>query len=461
MKKILLLVCVLGSIHTYAQYSYSFSIADILNNGTPAVKAGSTTNPAPASGSMTLPNGLVVTAHIIGLGNGVPEPGQMGYTGPSLGGTFTGGSTNCISGYTGSTDPLMFTNISSGPCKIANGVGSNCKNAVGFWIHFSEPITLDPFLTLDLDGEDAHSNKEWEGAFAFNNTEYVPCSYTYNTSGGKISPQVISLTNSWLPWITANIGNTDIPSNFTILRRNSSSLNNSSPDNINTQILFTLPLNKEITDFVVLWGVWDNKTGCATSDVQNSGLSPIVINLPTLLPLKLANFSGSIQKNEAQLNWKTTEEVNTKSFEIEYSADGKTFTRIGELSAIGMGENNYSFVDKTSELLATNYYRLKMNDADGKFTYSRIIEIKTSTVELAGISIWPNPVNDVLNIKFPNLKSAVDIGIFDASGKKVIEHRNIFAETKSIKCSNLASGFYYITITDNTNKTKTLRFVKN
>ena len=116
------------------------------------------------------------------------------------------------------------------------------------------------------------------------------------------------------------------------------------------------------------------------------------VQLPVVLPLTLTNFSGKLAKDHAVLNWNTEQEENTSSFDIEHSTDGIQFVSVGNVKAAGNSQLNRAYTF-THEKLATgnNYYRLKMNDADGKFTYSPIVKIEW-TGGKQGFSVYPNPV---------------------------------------------------------------------
>ncbi len=46
------------------------------------------------------------------------------------------------------------------------------------------------------------------------------------------------------------------------------------------------------------------------------------------LPVKLVNFNVRLVKNNAEINWSTSEEINNKGFDIERSSDGKNFEKI-------------------------------------------------------------------------------------------------------------------------------------
>lgn len=134
--------------------------------------------------------------------------------------------------------------------------------------------------------------------------------------------------------------------------------------------------------------------------------SPVITNNAITLiknestfPLNLILFRGN-RNNEGniQLYWTTANEINTKTFLIEQSSDGRLFSVAGEKSAIGKGNNSYSSnIANTPKI--DLFFRLKMVDKDGSFTYSSVILIKETTKN-AGFTLHQNPVSNemVLNI---------------------------------------------------------------
>lgn len=156
-------------------------------------------------------------------------------------------------------------------------------------------------------------------------------------------------------------------------------------------------------------------------------------------PVTLVSFSGKAEKERNKLQWKTTSETNNKGFEIEKSADAKTFSMIGFEDGYGdtNEDKNYSFVDK--DPLDITYYRLKQIDHDGTFEYSSIVAVKNESA----IAVYPNPAKDVVTIGgWPAGKSVI---IFDQMGRKVLEQRRE-STGKSIWVGNLVKGIYTIQI---------------
>ena len=126
---------------------------------------------------------------------------------------------------------------------------------------------------------------------------------------------------------------------------------------------------------------------------------------PVALPMTLLSFDAITKKNIVQLSWTTTREFNVASIEVERSVDGSNFSKIQKQSAVGGYNvtNAYSFNDM-SPVAGTNYYRLKMIDNDGKFTYSEVRKVQFSVISAA--QVFPNPAVSYVMISLTSIEKA-------------------------------------------------------
>lgn len=157
------------------------------------------------------------------------------------------------------------------------------------------------------------------------------------------------------------------------------------------------------------------------------------------LPLKLVSFSGTALASANLLNWETTNEIDTKEFQIERSNDDSHFSVIGTVAAVNHpGNNNYSFSDNLLKA-SVQFYRLKMLDIDGAFTYSNIIKLESSPSN--HFNVFPNPV--INSITLGGLQSKGVIEISDLQGR-IIQKVNVVAQTQTINLERYSKGMYVI-----------------
>ena len=133
------------------------------------------------------------------------------------------------------------------------------------------------------------------------------------------------------------------------------------------------------------WPMWIN--------IDQTGVTPYEyyiyysdgVYCATVLPLTLKSFSASQPTaTTTKLNWTTSWEQNTLHFDIEASRNGADFGLIGRIAAAGnsSGDINYSFTH-SNPYRNNTYYRLKMVDIDGRFTYSHIVRVECTACPLA------------------------------------------------------------------------------
>ncbi|MGH2648074.1 MAG: T9SS type A sorting domain-containing protein, partial [Ginsengibacter sp.] len=177
------------------------------------------------------------------------------------------------------------------------------------------------------------------------------------------------------------------------------------------------------------------------------------------LPVTLLDFYGRYSDKTVTLNWNTEREINTKYFSVEKSFDGTSFVPLASIEAAGnmQSNTNYQYADNTS-LKGTNYYQLKMVDADDRFTYSKTIAV-TVPVNNA-ITVFPNPVKDKLFIRLAAVPAETEIIITDAKGAILNRIKlNAGSTRASINTVSLSAGVYSISIQSDKLKS-TQQFIK-
>ena len=197
-----------------------------------------------------------------------------------------------------------------------------------------------------------------------------------------------------------------------------------------------------------------------TNDLKQASISPanntlqvtlapmsitslIVTGAAVALPQNLLTFTASKGDKKVVLNFTTTNELNVTSFEVERSADGSSFTTIGTVTGEG-ANGKYAFID-AQPLPAANYYRLKLIDQNGSYSYSKIVTIRYD--KNASVTIFPNPVKDVLNVQLHLPAGAISLQIIDGMGRMVktvsLQSSGSTLST-AIDLSGLAAGQYYL-----------------
>ncbi|MBO9199949.1 MULTISPECIES: T9SS type A sorting domain-containing protein [Niastella] len=175
------------------------------------------------------------------------------------------------------------------------------------------------------------------------------------------------------------------------------------------------------------------------------------------LPLTLTSFNGIFKNNAVQLNWTTSLEDNVDKFVVEKSSNSTDWQPLTIVKATGTSiiSNEYKTTDATAA--AVNYYRLKMVDLDGQYTYSQIIQIRSNGDEKTSVRLYPNPVANsaTLNITSDN-KLTATIKLYNQAGAPLQQlQRPLITGSNNIPVPGIAllqPGVYIITVEDETGK---------
>lgn len=178
-------------------------------------------------------------------------------------------------------------------------------------------------------------------------------------------------------------------------------------------------------------------------------------NSDPVLPVTLAYFDAQRLENQAYLTWTTMEEANSSHFEIQRSANGRSWTIIANAAAANAGQvkTDYNAMDP-SPLSGENLYRLKMVDTDGTFAYSSIKRLFFDGQQFA--SFYPNPVGEQLLLGEKVLANAVSVNLLNQAGQRVFETSE---PAGVIKTGHLNAGIYVLQIVQKDGNVATSRVV--
>jgi hypothetical protein len=179
-----------------------------------------------------------------------------------------------------------------------------------------------------------------------------------------------------------------------------------------------------------------------------------------VLPVTLVSFNGKLAENKKKvdLNWVTTNEINVKKFEVEYSNDGTDFTRVGDVAAEGGRQmlKDYSFANDVSGKSGSVYYRLKMVDIDGSFKYSIVLRFKLDGSQ--GLSVYPNPATDKLVVNAGTTNNST-LQILSLATGRTVRTMPVTSAVFTIDVANLPGGMYLVKLI-NQGSEEVTKFVK-
>jgi hypothetical protein len=173
------------------------------------------------------------------------------------------------------------------------------------------------------------------------------------------------------------------------------------------------------------------------------------------LPVTLVDFTPDCISNKVVLTWHTATESNSSFFEIQKSMDAINWSSIGQLVAVGNSTNvkSYQFTDEQG---GAAFYRLRLVDKDGSYTYSPVIKSNCAS-STAQLQAYPIPAKGELNVYIQsNKNSNAVIQLIDMYGKTVMQlSKNLLVggNTALINVTNLSAGTYFL-------KVQTAEFIK-
>ncbi len=179
---------------------------------------------------------------------------------------------------------------------------------------------------------------------------------------------------------------------------------------------------------------------------------------PSPLAVSLQSFNGAIVNSTAKLNWTSASEINAKQFVVEASSDKKNFASVGTVAAKNVkGLNSYEF--ETAAPATTTYYRLKMVDKNGAFSYSPVVVLNAS-VSTKKLTVFPNPAVNTITLSHAQALEGASVKILNAAGKTVsVSNLQTGATQTTVDVSKLTKGTYIVSVENNGQKVVS-QFVK-
>lgn len=178
-----------------------------------------------------------------------------------------------------------------------------------------------------------------------------------------------------------------------------------------------------------------------------------------ILPATILSFDASyVSANNVKVAWTTTDEINASYFEVERSTDNANFIGVAQVNASESLSPVHDYVinDQLYNISGNIvYYRLRIVDKDGKYSYSKVVPVKLDTPE-SSLSVYPNPVDSYTILNMVSDKSATGIlRLIDNSGKQILTKSfTVTTGNNSVmvdQLGNLPKGIYVIQVMINNN----------
>ena len=140
-----------------------------------------------------------------------------------------------------------------------------------------------------------------------------------------------------------------------------------------------------------------------------------------------------------RLQWTTASEINVKEFVVEKSSDGRAYTSIGTVAA---GGYRYTFADPAA---GNAYYRLKIADKDGAFTWGPVVYIRTRGA--GTVQIYPDPVQNTLQVRHSVDSKYTVVEVMNLEGKILKRQPSSRRQRQHAgRCTVFAEGWLFVAL---------------
>ena len=181
------------------------------------------------------------------------------------------------------------------------------------------------------------------------------------------------------------------------------------------------------------------------------------------LPVEWLAFAARARDKQADLTWRTAEEINHDRFTVEWSTDGRQFAALGEIrepaEVSSQNENTYHFLHERP-LTGTNYYRIRQHDFDGTTSLSEVRRLTFGEEQTAAYELFPNPATDQLTIRLTQANNTPFVGQLLTATGRLVRNFSLVPEPEygevQLAIDDLPMGVYLVRIGESS-----LRFVKS
>lgn len=208
----------------------------------------------------------------------------------------------------------------------------------------------------------------------------------------------------------------------------------------------------------------DRLTSTATISNNTSEFGPQV-TIMNALGCQFLSLIASRDGEKVNLNWQALCDPRFQGFEVQRCVDGIQFNTISPLfSSKGAGAHAYSYTDLLPAS-GINYYRIKMNDANGQVRYSQIVRVQIQAVAKSSALNVSSFFNSRMDFEYNSTKDEVaSIQLFNNMGMLMRSQTASLSKGTNYgsleQLANLSPGVYILVVRTNDGTTESERVIK-
>ena len=178
---------------------------------------------------------------------------------------------------------------------------------------------------------------------------------------------------------------------------------------------------------------------------NGAGLA-LITQANAALPVTWKSFTAKASGNDVVLRWEVENNEQAKSYEVEHSTNGLSFSQLGTV-ANNVQVKSYSYTH-SNVAGGKHYYRIHQVDLDGKAIYSTVADVTLKTAA-GSIRLISNPIrNNAAEIEVNAISPAkVTIELWSLTGVRIgSKQQNIGAGINNLQMplGNVATGNYVL-----------------
>lgn len=203
-----------------------------------------------------------------------------------------------------------------------------------------------------------------------------------------------------------------------------------------------------------------NVTGISTinfstdANVASVGDRFMVVFRPSsVLPVTFTGIRAQEKNGDVAVEWNVTNEVNTLSYVVERSRDGRSFANVATVNATTSAEAGkvYNWLDVNAPR-GVNYYRIRSVQADNNNKYTPVVKVTLGAV-VADVNVYPNPIkNGRMTVQVNDLAAgAYELRVLNAGGQVIMSRKLQHGGGSAVQDIKLpvgaAKGIYRLQVT--------------
>ena len=175
----------------------------------------------------------------------------------------------------------------------------------------------------------------------------------------------------------------------------------------------------------------------------SSNTATVTMEFTVSLPITLTYFTGMAKAGKVSLQWGTTTETEAAYFAVERSPAGGAFTEIGRVVARGTSTLAVDYRFEEPNPAPRSYYRLRLVDADGSYTYGPTLAVAQAASEQ--LQVYPTVVTDNVHITRARPQGPLTVTIYSATGSRLLV-KHLADGTGKISLAHLSRGTYRLVV---------------